>query len=200
VRAAAITAFDELAKKLDCRAKLSEVPSGMEGALRSAARVDLQAPTVAAAFWRSAAAFELVPFLLGEMPPPSAKASRFCSWLPEHTEAMRHVVRRIVELLFVRILIQMRGLRYGVQVAWSELPDEALFLVPWRLRQVEGSERLELRVRTWVDGNVIGRLASRYRRSWLLKAPEDASIVALVSGEVASGPMSSTEQGKFTNP
>ena len=193
VRGAAITAFEDLAAQLGRHVRLKEAPPGMEEAMHSAARVDMRASTVAAAFWRSAAAFNVHQFVLGEMPPPAAKAPPFCSWLPEHTGAMQLVVRREAEALFVRNLIRMQGLRYGVQVAWSELPDEALFLVPWRLRAVAESGQLELQIRTRVDRNTVGRLAARYRRHWLLEAPEDAPTLGLVTSPMSGGPALSAE-------
>ncbi|MDP1068708.1 hypothetical protein, partial [Klebsiella pneumoniae] len=90
--------------------------------------------------------------------------------------------------MFVRSLIRMSKLRYGVQVAWSELPDQALFLLPWRLRPTAEPGGLEFEVRTHVDLNTVDRLASRYRRHWLIEAPEDASTLGLVTSTTAGKP------------
>jgi hypothetical protein len=186
VRGAVITAFEELAAQVAKHVRLNEVPAGVEGAMHSAARVDIRISAVAAAFWQAAAAFNVHRFVLGEMPPPAAKPPPFWSWLPEHTAAMRLVVRHEVEALFVRSLLRMRGLRFGVQVAWAELPDEAHFLLPWRLRAVAGSTQQELQIRTKVDAPTVDRLVSRYRRHWLLEAPDDVSTLGLVTASVAA--------------
>ncbi len=188
VRGAVIGAFEELATRLAKHVRLKEMPPGVENAMHRAARVDLRVSTVAAAFWQTAAAFEVQRFVLGELPPPAAKAQPFWSWLPAHTGAMRLLVARQVQALFVRSLIRMSKLRYGVQVAWSELPDPALFLLPWRLRPTAEPGGLEFEVRTHVDLNTVDRLASRYRRHWLIEAPEDASTLGLVTSPTAGKP------------
>ena len=188
VRDAATTALEELAAQLGRHVRFKEAPLGVEEAMFSAVRLDLRVSAVAAAFWRSAAAFNVHRYVLGEMPPPAAKAPSFLSWLPDHTGAMRLVVRSMVRALFVHSLIRMRRLRYGVQVAWSDLPDESLFLSPWRLRAVEKSGQLELQIRTRADVNVVDRLASRYRRHWLLEAPEGVSNLELVTSAAGGVP------------
>ncbi len=148
--------------------------------MHSAARLDLRLSTVAAAFWRSAGAFDVLRFVVGEMPPPTAKAPPFGSWLPEHTSAMRLVVERAVQALFVHTLLSLRKLRYGVQVAWSELPDESLFLPPWRTLARAESGRLELQVRARVSTGTVERVAKRYCRSWLVKVPHGTSALELI--------------------
>jgi hypothetical protein len=188
VRGAVISAFEELAMQLAKHVRLKEVPPGVHEAMHSAARVDIRISTVAAAFWQAAAAFGVLPFVLGELPPPAAKAQPFWSWLPAHAEAMRLVVRRQVQAFFVRSLIRMSKLRYGVQVAWSKHPDEALFLLPWRLRLTADPGRLELQIRSKTDSMTVERMAARYRRYWLIEAPADASPLGLVASPPAQRP------------
>lgn len=180
VRIAAISAFVDLAARLGRYARLYEVPQGVEDAMHSAARLDLRLSTVEAAFWRSAGAFDVLRFVVGEMPPPTAKAPPFGSWLPEHAGAMRLVVERAVQALFVHTLLSLRKLRYGVQVAWSEVPDESLFLPPWRTLARAESGRLELQVRARVSAGTVERVAKRYCRNWLVKVPHSASALELI--------------------
>jgi len=193
-RMAAIEAFEELAGKLGRYVRLNEVPQGVEAAMHSAARLDLRMSTVAAAFWRSAAAFDVLRFVLGEMPPPTAKAPPFGSWLPQHSGAMRLVVERAVQALFVHSLLTMRKLKYGVQIAWSELPDESVFLPPWRIRVSEEPGQLELQVRARVSAETVERLATRYRRSWLVEAPQNASALELIASPCDEDRVKAEEQ------
>jgi hypothetical protein len=180
VRSAVISAFVDLAGRLGRFARLNEVPPGVEDAMHSAARLDLRLSTVAAAFWRSAGAFDVLRFVLGEMPPPTAKAPPFGAWLPEHAGAMRFVVERAVQALFVHNLLGLRKLRYGVQVAWSAVPDEPVFLPPWRTLTRAESGRLELQVRARVTAGTVERMARRYCRSRLVEAPEGSSALELI--------------------
>ncbi len=188
VRGAAIAALEELATKLGKHVRLKEIPPGVEDAMHSAARVDLRLSTVSAAFWQTALAFDVQRYVLGELPPPVAKTQPFWSSLPEHSGAMRLLVTRQVQALFVRSLIRLSKLRYGVQVAWSELPYNALFLLPWRLRTTSEPGRLEFQVRTKVDSATVVRLAERYRRHWLIEAPEDTSTLGLVTSQAVGNP------------
>ncbi len=195
IRSTAINAFEELATLLGQHVELMEMPPAVENAMSNGARIDLKVSAIVAAFWQAAAAFEVHRFLLGELPPWAATSAPFLSWLPEHTEAMRILVRQAVLELFVRSLVMMRRLQYGVQVAWSQLPDEPWFLLPWRLRPVD-SNTLELNMRPRVDLAAVERLVSRYRRHWLLDAPEGVPLLDLVRPRVPRATADASQQGE----
>jgi hypothetical protein len=186
VRDATIKSFEQLAVQLEPHVRLMEIPIDVERAMRSAARFDVRVSSVAAAFWQSAAVLKVNRFLFGEMPPSAADAQPFSSRLPAHIGAMRLLTQFSVLALFAQNLIQMRRLQYGVQVAWQHVPDEALFLVPWRLLFSE-SDQVELYVRSRVDGPTVDRLVARYRHHWLRDAPKNIPLLRLIASRTPAG-------------
>lgn len=187
MRGAMIDSFEELAKQLGRDVQLKDISLRIEGAVRSAARLDLRAPIVAAAFWQAASALGVLRFVMGEMPPPAAKDPPYSYWFPDHVGAMRVVVQHAVRVLFSHCLIRIRLLKYGVQVSWANLPTEAEFLPPWRLIPSKDPSKVVLELRTRADCGTLERLVTRYRRRWLLDAPGgDLSI--LVLGQPSGAP------------
>ena len=182
VRDAVIKAFERLGDRLKPYVQLMATPRDVEWAMKSAGRVDVQVAAVAAAYWQSAVVFRVSRFLLGEMPSPVADAHPFSSWLPAHVCAMRVLIQHSVLALFAHSLIQMRRLQYGVQVAWHKPPDEALFLMPWRLRPLE-SDQMELHIRSRVDATTVDRLVARYQHHWLRSAPKDIPLHTLMTSQ-----------------
>jgi hypothetical protein len=187
VRDVTIKAFEHLAERLERYVRLMAFPTDVEWAMKSAGRVDVQVDSVAAAFWRAAVSFKVNRFLHGEMPPSAASVPPFSSWLPAHIGAMRILIHLSVLALFVHCFLQVRRLQYGVQVAWHKMPDEALFLVPWRLRSLE-SGRIELHVRSRVSAPTVDRLVARYRHHRLRSAPKDLSLLGIVTSRSSAGP------------
>jgi hypothetical protein len=179
-RNAYISAFGELAGDLARFVKLDAMPNGAESGRHSGARIDEELQLVSAAFWHAAASFGVHRFVRGEMPPPVASPSPFAFSLPQVTQAMRHVARCQVQTLFVLNVLRFRRLKFGAQIAWSEVVEPAKFLVPWRLLKWDESGRLELQVRARVDATTISRVVARYRQRRLMKVPAELELTAIL--------------------
>lgn len=186
VRNAYINAFVELARELEKYVRLDAMPAGAESGTHSGARVDADLNLICAAFWHAAATFGVHRYVCGEMPPPTARASPFAFALPRGTQAMRHVASRQAQSLFVLNVLRFSRLQYGAQVAWSETPATARFLVPWRICRAGHGDDLELQVRTRVESATIGRIVMRHRYRRLQKVPSNVDLTAFL-GESAGG-------------
>lgn len=183
VRNAYIDAFVQLAGELERYVRLDGLPTGAESGTHSAARVDADLQLVGAAFWHAAATFDVHRYVRGEMPPPTARASPFAFSLPRATHAMRQVVRRQVDALFALNVLRFRRLQYGAEVAWSEAPPQANFLVPWRICRPRDGGRAELQVRARVHSATISRLIVRYRYVRLAKTPPGFDLTTVLHPE-----------------
>ena len=93
---------------------------------------------------------------------------------------MRAVVRRQVQALFVLNVLRFRHLRYGAEVAWSETPEPAKFLMPWRICRAREGATAELQIRARADGATVSRVVKRYRYSRLKKASPDCDLTAFL--------------------
>lgn len=180
VRNAYISAFVELAGRLEKLVKLEGMPAGADTGPRGGARVDADLQLIGAAFWQAASAFGVHRYIDGEMPPPAARASPFAQSLPQDTRAMRQVVRCQVDTLFVLNVLRCRHHQYGAEVAWSQVPEPAMFLVPWRIRQAPDGTTRELQIRARVDATTVSRVVQRYRYRRLTKTPLGCELTALL--------------------
>lgn len=179
VRRAMIAAFEALAAQFSDHVGMLPLPWNSAVPRRGGGRWDTRQSVLVVAFWRAAAAMDVLRFVFGGQALWSG-TQPLHDWFPRHMEAMQLLVQRQVQVLFVRSLLQMRKLRYGVQVDWSGMPDAALYLVPWRLRPTAMSGWLELQIRTHVDATTVRRLVQRYRQHWLEEVPEGMSPLALI--------------------
>lgn len=193
---AAIEAFRNLAIWLEHEhSQLLDVPGNIEFVRHSAARIDLRVNAVSAAFWKAACSVGVQHLLRHDNPRLSTKASALTSWLPTHRGAIEILVNQAVLELFAVCLLQNRHLDYGVQVAWSDPPKKAAYMVPWRLRTLPSGE-VELEMRCRVDRRSVKRLAARYKDRWLLAGPTGGAFNDLVSASKSSLGSGTTDEGK----
>ncbi|TDP74748.1 hypothetical protein [Roseateles toxinivorans] len=169
--------FEGLASRLRRIVELGDIPQG----ILTRGRVDEQVSAVTAAFWQAALVARVDQVLCGSSPILLGWQPWFSRWLPAHIDAKLCVLSRAVRMLFVRCLIRMVRLRYGVQVAWHSPPDWFLFLPPWRLVASTDPRYLDLQIRRVVAEHMLERLVLRYREHQLLTMPTGASPLELIA-------------------
>ena len=153
---------------------------GLSRKIQGDARVDCGLPILVAALWQTMAAFRVERLLQGVMPKLPVGMPPFLNHAPDLPPAMQVVVRCNVLHLFVRCLIRMSRLHYGVQVSWFDLPNPALFLTPWRLLPAEDDRHVELQIRSRVDTSLITRLIARYKDCRLQRIPDGVAPHELI--------------------
>ena len=156
-----------------------DAPAALRSEEGSGRRIDKNVSVVSAAYWRTAIAFGVLRQVCGER--TRSNAPSFGEWLPRTSEGIYLVVQSQVYGLLALNIIDLRGLCFGVQIAWNMVADPARFCPAWSERCPDG-KCVEFRIRRRVTQGSVHRLVRRYAKRRLQAVPEHLNVLQVISG------------------
>ncbi len=179
LRATALAAMEDILEIAQHSGPSIDIPPELSSIGKAAARVNIRVGLIAAALWRTARIFEVDGYLLGELPPRHANEQPLSREVPPYEPIDTEIRKAQVAAVFVDSVLQLRRCQYGVQINWSESAVRQELMPAWRGFVHEG--QIEMRVRVRCGMALVGRVARRYRSSFLSATPEGVAPQELLA-------------------